>query len=431
MGFKIVRLQTIYSSKYIEEIYFKNKSLQNESYETQNAFIMNLVMDWPAKAFVKDFRNFGNEAEVIFWNNLQLQKKWALENNIKFKSNNINVEIILAQLKKMKPDVILFMNTASLPKSVRKDIKRIVPSIKLSVINEDFPGAFNDYSDADVFIVTDPILQKRYFYLKPYLIYSSFDPSILDNFKNSKQKKEYNLGFLGSLRFPESRYFFIKKLHQKFDFNIWTKKTIDEKLRKRNYKKISSIKLILFEILFAFFVFRKIIFFLNKFLKIKKINETYNLYDLSKTKKREIPSISLRDIEQEDFNWLRSKNIYSEKYGLDYYEVLNKTKIALNRHTDFQAMASSNMKMFEITGMGACLVTENSSNLKDLYKADTEVVTYNNYNEAKEKIKFLLDNPKICSEIAKAGQKKTLSSHTTFHRDKQLNDIITKHLYKK
>ena len=427
MNFKIVRMQAIYSSECLKEIYLKHKSLQNESYETQNTFFMNLFMDMPAKAFVKDFRNFGHEAEVIFWNNLKLQKKWASENKLIFKSNNINVEIILAQLKKMKPDVIIFINTASLPKNVRINIKKIIPSIKLSIINEDFPGAFQDYSDADALIVNDPVTQKRYFYLKPYLIHNSFDPAILDNFKNSEQKKEYNLGFLGSLRFPESRYFFIKKLHQKFNFNIWSRKLV-KKYRNGSNKTISSIKLILFEILFTFFIFRKIIFFLNKFLKIKKINEAYSLYDLSKTKQKKIPNISLKDVEQEDFDWLRSKNIYSERYGLDYYEVINKTKIVLNRHTDFASMAVGNMKMFEITGMGACLITDNASNLKDLYQAETEVVTYNNYDEAEEKIKFLLDNPKICSEIAKAGQKKTLSKHTSFHRNQQLNDIIIKHL---
>ena len=52
------------------------------------------------------------------------------------------VEIILAQLKKIKPDVVLFINTASLPSDIRVNIKKIIPSIKLSVINEDFPGAY-------------------------------------------------------------------------------------------------------------------------------------------------------------------------------------------------------------------------------------------------------------------------------------------------
>ena len=67
-----------------------------------------------------------------------------------------------------------------------------------------------DFSDADVLIVNTPILQKRYSYLKPYLIYHSFDPSILSKLKENKKDREYNLGFLGSLRFPESRYYFIK-----------------------------------------------------------------------------------------------------------------------------------------------------------------------------------------------------------------------------
>ena len=82
MGFKIVRLQAIYSKKNIEKIYFENKSLQNESYQRQNTFFMNLVMEMPAKAFVEDFRKFGNKAEVIFWNNPISQKKWAEENNL-------------------------------------------------------------------------------------------------------------------------------------------------------------------------------------------------------------------------------------------------------------------------------------------------------------------------------------------------------------
>jgi len=426
MGFKIVRLQAIYSSEYLKQIYLKNKLLQNESYKKQNSFFMNLVMDMPAKAFVKDFEKFGSEAEVIFWNNLNLQKKWALENDFSLKTNSTNVEIILAQLKKIKPDVILFINTASLPRDIRVNIKKIIPSIKLCVINEDFPGAYQDFSDADVLIVNTPILQKRYSYLKPYLIYHSFDPAILDNFKNLQNNREYNLGFLGSLRFPESRYFFIKKLYEKFNLNIWTNKKKQNKTV--NKKKIISIKYFLFKILFGFFVLRQIVFFLNKFFKIKKINQAYNIYDLSKTKQRKIPEISLNDIDRENFDWLESKRINPEKYGLDYYTVLNKTKIVLNRHSDFASMTADNMKLFEITGMGACLVTDNASNLKELYQSGTEVVTYNNFKEAEEKINFLLANPKMCSDIAKAGQKRTLSNHTSFHRNQQLHKIITKHL---
>ena len=59
MGFKIVRLQAIYSKKYIEKIYFENKSLQNESYQRQNTFFMNLVMDMPVKLLLRILGNLG------------------------------------------------------------------------------------------------------------------------------------------------------------------------------------------------------------------------------------------------------------------------------------------------------------------------------------------------------------------------------------
>ena len=69
------------------------------------------------------------------------------------------------------------------------------------------------------------------------------------------------------------------------------------------------------------------------------------------------------------------------------------------------------MKMFETTGMGSCLVTDYGDNLKELFEDDYEVVTYKNMDEAKEKIKYLIDNPKIANEIGIKGQQKTLKKH--------------------
>ena len=59
--------------------------------------------------------------------------------------------------------------------------------------------------------------------------------------------------------------------------------------------------------MFNFLIFRKAIFFFNKLFKIKKINQAYNLYDLSKTKQREIPETSQNEIKSENFEWLNQK----------------------------------------------------------------------------------------------------------------------------
>ena len=82
--------------------------------------------------------------------------------------------------------------------------------------------------------------------------------------------------------------------------------------------------------------------------------------------------------------------------------------------------------MFEITGIGSCLVTNYGSNLKDIFEEDKEVITYKNMNEAEDKIKFLMNNPKVAEEVARNGQKKTLSKHTTNQRNIEMEGVIRK-----
>ena len=74
--------------------------------------------------------------------------------------------------------------------------------------------------------------------------------------------------------------------------------------------------------------------------------------------------------------------------------------------------------------MGSCLVTDKGENLSELFEDGKEVVTYNSLEEAKEKIKFLLDNPKTLAEIALNGQKKTLAKHTSSQRNLEIQEII-------
>ena len=62
--------------------------------------------------------------------------------------------------------------------------------------------------------------------------------------------------------------------------------------------------------------------------------------------------------------------------------------------------------------------------MKDLYEPDTEVVTYTSAEEAIEKASYLLENESERASIASAGQKKTLSSHTIFHRCQLIDEVF-------
>ena len=84
------------------------------------------------------------------------------------------------------------------------------------------------------------------------------------------------------------------------------------------------------------------------------------------------------------------------------------------------------MRLYEATGMGACLVTDQKSNLANLFKIDEEIVAYNNPEEAAEKIRYLINNPEVARQIAKAGQDRTLKDHTYSKRMEMLLDILNR-----
>ena len=47
------------------------------------------------------------------------------------------------------------------------------------------------------------------------------------------------------------------------------------------------------------------------------------------------------------------KNHFGEKWGLDMYKILSRTRISLNRHIDVSLNNANNMRLFEATGMGS------------------------------------------------------------------------------
>ncbi|UAJ71506.1 glycosyltransferase family 1 protein [Synechocystis sp. PCC 7339] len=111
-------------------------------------------------------------------------------------------------------------------------------------------------------------------------------------------------------------------------------------------------------------------------------------------------------------------------YGLSMYQQLANSKVTFNNHINISSQSASNMRLFEATGVGACLVTDWKSNLTELFEPDFEIVTYRNVDECIEKVKWLLENNEACQGIAKAGQQRTLKDHTFAQRAIQLDKII-------
>lgn len=111
-------------------------------------------------------------------------------------------------------------------------------------------------------------------------------------------------------------------------------------------------------------------------------------------------------------------------FGRVMYERLRSARVALNAHIDVTPRFAGNMRLFEATGVGTCLLTDWKENLGDLFEVDSEVVAYRSLDECSEKLRWLLANESGRRAIADAGQRRTLRDHTFALRAIQLDGII-------
>ena len=110
-------------------------------------------------------------------------------------------------------------------------------------------------------------------------------------------------------------------------------------------------------------------------------------------------------------------------YGMRMYNLFDQSKIILNNHIDKSANEAANIRLFEGTGVGSCLVTDFKKNIFNFFSED-EIVLFNTYEEAVEKINYLSKNPKVAEEIALRGMKKVQTKHLLEDRWNSLYEYL-------
>ena len=124
-----------------------------------------------------------------------------------------------------------------------------------------------------------------------------------------------------------------------------------------------------------------------------------------------------------------SQKVKQPLFGHQMLQTLSNYQIAFNYHNMHTGDNACNMRLFEATGVGCCLLTDHKSDICSIFEPDLEVITYKTLSEAIDKAKYLLNNPKTAQEIAKAGQKRTLTHYTS---EKQIDHLVfnLENLYK-
>lgn len=116
-------------------------------------------------------------------------------------------------------------------------------------------------------------------------------------------------------------------------------------------------------------------------------------------------------------------------WGIDMYQVLRDSKIVFNRHViDVAAIYANNMRLYETTGVGTFLITDQKVNLHEMFEPGKEVATYRTPEECAELVGYYLEHDNEREAIARLGQERTLREHTYYHRMQELIGIVQRYI---
>ena len=248
-------------------------------------------------------------------------------------------------------------------------------------------------------------------------MYHSFNLDILNkiSLKNFKDKKNHVI-FCGSSQTPGTtnhleRYSLLYSLlDQNSDhIDIYLNEIPNLKdnfvFNAYQLKKILGNKflLVLSNAFKLFSIFNKLIFI--KYFK-KLFNMSFEIKEINENKK----------VFRGPLKKIFKKKIMNSIWGNKSYEVINNYKLSLNIHADFSKNEIGNIRIFENAGLKTAGIVNYGNNINDLFREDHSIVTYKNYNELSEKIKFLKNNPKFSENLANEAFKTLINYHTDKHR---------------
>ena len=416
MNYKILRVININYETIFDD--FKKKNINKNNYfNLKKSFFDQSYMY--CNSFSEKMVEIGNDALDIIYNFEELQNLWSLENS---QNKEINLEenlseklflIFLDQIKFYKPEILYFKHCAPFSSNRLKYIKENNSFIKKIIFHNGFTLTNEEIKNVDIIFAALPFLKSYYLKkgVKSKLIYHYFDENILNkiNRKIKKKDKAIFVGKTGSQKDKNhfSRFNFIKNLIHENSFYFFSLEKDRDNRSKKNLKQ----------------VLRNILIKNTKIIPNKVINNLINRFEnnklirLLKDSKKPTP-------EKYFLHELYPDKIYNAVYGIEMFQLLSDNNFVLNIHSDESVNHCGNIRMFEATGVGSCLLTDHKQNLQDLFIPDEEVISYTSKSELISKLNYLQNNLNTVQEISKKGQERTLKNHTTKSRVEEIDIII-------
>ena len=410
---RFLRLTTNYPD-YLERFYTSRAGLETQPYVVQYQALMADGFHW-CDALPKPLTELGYEVNQIIANAEPMQKQWARENGVEYTRENWLLDIAAAQVHAFNPEILFVYDYTTFTARFLRRLKAENPSVRLTLgwcgapYND--PAVFREY-DVVLSCIPELVEHFRADGHRAEHVNHAFNPQVLERI-DTAVAPHVDFSFSGQIvmdnQFHRRREELLRELAANTALQLWSefrRPTLNTRfrtgLRKAAYDGVQVAR--------RAGVSQDV---LRKIPVIKKIAG----WQARPTISWEVaPAIRRR--------------ARKPVFGLTMFQLLHDSRITLNSHIDISPRSASNMRLYEATGVGTCLLTDWKENLSDLFEPEREVVTYKNADEAIEKVRYLLDHEPERTAIAAAGQRRTLRDHTANQRAGAFAEIIRRELKK-
>jgi spore maturation protein CgeB len=408
MSFRFLKISSYYRG-FLEYYYNSNPEVSKLSYEEQYAHLMGQFFAW-SDNYGRLLAEKGFETMEVIANAMPLQKAWARENGLA--DNATSDKVIIHQISTFRPEIIYFQDSINFNGAFVGQLKRMFPEIQLYIGNLCAPFSSNQIDDFrvfDYFTVCSPFFthQLKKYGIDSVMIPHAFDERILNKINQNNHYPESSLIFLGSIFADEGFH----SLRREVLENL-----VKEKKPFQFYGNLPDRSLVgLWKKQASYLAARTL-----DSIGMRSVTDSIPLIHKGRNHQVMPRNIHL------------SKGLYKiakpPLFGLEMYKALSRAAIGFNIHIDCAGDYAANMRLFETTGAGACLLTDRKSNLSDYFVEDKEVVTYDSPQECIEKIRWLTNNPDKGREIARNGQLRTLKEHNFSDRVELFREEIVRRI---
>jgi len=398
---RLLRLTTVYE-RYLREFYRRMPELRHATHAEQRAALDRDAFGW-ADFWDEALRPRGYEVRDVPINARHLQEAWARERLGPSKASASLAEVALAQAKEFRPDVVwLDVADDALIRAIRVE----VPSVRfvlgwMGSLLPDGPA----WHETDLMLSCAPeivsILGERGH--RAAHLHHGYDPRVETRIVS--REKRWDVSFVGQIPTGEAthskRALLLDRIRRESNVAIFSP---DGSIPAREAVKARLRGV------------------------AGSVGRGLLSAGLPERALQRIPKLARAALDRpaaaRGLPRGLKRAIRPPVFGLAMFQVLHDSHATLNVHADFSPRFAGNMRLFEATGMGTCLVTDWKENLGELFELDREVVSFRNADELSEKLRWLAANPKARAAIGEAGHRRTLQDHTFARRAERLDALI-------